>query len=62
MKPNPAAAPAHTPRHSQRGNAAPATRAPAGSRLRAVPHWLVPVALYGVVAALVLTRFGGRLL
>ncbi|MDD9382836.1 vitamin K epoxide reductase family protein [Streptomyces sp. ZAF1911] len=36
--------------------------APAGSRLRAVPHWLVPLAAYGVVAALILTRFGAQLL
>lgn len=33
-----------------------------GSRLRALPHWLVPLALYGVLAALVLARFGARLL
>ncbi|MET9605354.1 vitamin K epoxide reductase family protein [Streptomyces sp. NPDC006512] len=33
-----------------------------GSPLRALPHWLVPVTLYGVVAVLVLERFGTRLL
>ncbi|WP_411105497.1 vitamin K epoxide reductase family protein [Streptomyces sp. cmx-4-9] len=33
-----------------------------GSRLRALPHWLVPLTLYGVVAVLVLTRFGSALL
>lgn len=36
--------------------------APAGSRLRALPHWLVPLALYVLVAALILTEFGSRLL
>ncbi|MFE9562147.1 vitamin K epoxide reductase family protein [Streptomyces sp. NPDC006487] len=36
--------------------------APAGSRLRALPHWVVPLAAYGVVAALILTRFGAQLL
>ncbi|MFC9295822.1 vitamin K epoxide reductase family protein [Streptomyces sp. NPDC057011] len=33
-----------------------------GSRLRALPHWLVPAALYAVLAALVLAQFGRRLL
>ncbi|MEU8779780.1 vitamin K epoxide reductase family protein [Streptomyces sp. NPDC048606] len=33
-----------------------------GSPLRALPHWLVPLTLYAVVAILVVTRFGGRLL
>lgn len=33
-----------------------------GSRLRALPHWLVPLTAYGVVAVLVLERFGTRLL
>ncbi|GHI89696.1 vitamin K epoxide reductase family protein [Streptomyces xanthophaeus] len=33
-----------------------------GSRLRALPHWLVPLTLYGVVAVLVVTRFGTALL
>lgn len=36
--------------------------APAGSPLRALPHWLVPLAAYGVVAVLILTEFGTRLL
>ncbi|WP_404960128.1 vitamin K epoxide reductase family protein [Streptomyces sp. 147326] len=33
-----------------------------GSRLRALPHWLVPLAAYAVLAALVLSEFGTRLL
>ncbi|MFG2879802.1 vitamin K epoxide reductase family protein [Streptomyces sp. NPDC048337] len=33
-----------------------------GSRLRALPHWLVPLTAYGVVAVLILTEFGSRLL
>ncbi|MFJ3881832.1 vitamin K epoxide reductase family protein [Streptomyces sp. NPDC090077] len=33
-----------------------------GSPLRALPHWLVPAALYLAVAALVVTRFGTGLL
>ncbi|MEU9160117.1 vitamin K epoxide reductase family protein [Streptomyces sp. NPDC048424] len=33
-----------------------------GSLLRALPHWLVPLAGYAVLAALVLVRFGTRLL
>ncbi|MFG2996774.1 vitamin K epoxide reductase family protein [Streptomyces sp. NPDC048340] len=33
-----------------------------GSRLRAVPHWLVPAALYAVLAGLILGQFGTRLL
>lgn len=33
-----------------------------GSRLRALPHWLVPLTGYAVVAVLVLTQFGSRLL
>ncbi|MFD9359286.1 vitamin K epoxide reductase family protein [Streptomyces sp. NPDC060031] len=32
------------------------------SRLRALPHWLVPAALYAVVAGLIIGRFGIRLL
>lgn len=32
------------------------------SRLRALPHWPVPLAAYAVVAALVLAEFGDRLL
>ncbi|MFE2289273.1 vitamin K epoxide reductase family protein [Streptomyces sp. NPDC059443] len=36
--------------------------APARSLLRAIPHWLVPLAAYGVVAVLILTKFGPRLL
>ncbi|AWZ03782.1 MULTISPECIES: vitamin K epoxide reductase family protein [unclassified Streptomyces] len=36
--------------------------APACSRLRALPHWLVPLAAYGVLTALILTEFGERLL
>lgn len=36
--------------------------APAGSLLRAIPHWLVPLALYAVLAALILAEFGSRLL
>ncbi|MFD3680550.1 vitamin K epoxide reductase family protein [Streptomyces sp. NPDC058613] len=33
-----------------------------GSMLRAVPHGLVPPALYAVLAALIAAEFGGRLL
>ncbi|MFD4869358.1 hypothetical protein [Streptomyces sp. NPDC058412] len=43
--------------------ASAATLRPApGSRLQALPHWLVPPAGYAVPAALVLARFGTRLL
>ncbi|MER5932312.1 vitamin K epoxide reductase family protein [Streptomyces sp. NPDC002054] len=31
-----------------------------GSRLRRIPHWLVPAVLYALVAALVLSEFGLR--
>lgn len=33
-----------------------------GSLLRTLPHWLVPLAAYAVVAGLVVARFGDRLL
>ncbi|MFE3555124.1 vitamin K epoxide reductase family protein [Streptomyces sp. NPDC059193] len=33
-----------------------------GSRLRALPHWLVPLTAYAVVAVLIVTEFGSRLL
>lgn len=33
-----------------------------GSVLRAVPHWLVPLALYAVLTALIAAEFGSRLL
>ncbi|WP_268253643.1 hypothetical protein [Streptomyces finlayi] len=29
--------------------------------LRSLPHWLVPLVLYGVVVILILTHFGARL-
>ncbi|MFI6682320.1 hypothetical protein [Streptomyces sp. NPDC050485] len=33
-----------------------------GSRVRRVPHWLVPLGMYAVVAALVWAESGDRLL